>query len=126
MKEQKEPNIVPLGCVKKFWNFTRNWAVRLLSKVKTKEYNRTAKIYFHKFVKNYRVSEYKRRIQGLLVTGLVNLNHGQVAKTTPELLTLPTSTPMGGRLKLDRFNKRRTPTRQVFSVPLLELMTLDL
>ncbi|GFW12334.1 hypothetical protein TNCV_815891 [Trichonephila clavipes] len=60
--------------------------------------------------------------RGLLVTDLVNLNHGQVTRTTPELAPqLLTSTQTRGRLSLDIFSVDRPP---LFTGTRLELMTL--
>ncbi|GFU27811.1 uncharacterized protein TNCV_449331 [Trichonephila clavipes] len=62
--------------------------------------------------------------QGLLETEDVNLNHGQVTWTTPELAApLLTTTPHQREdvSALDRFNVHWCPTRRVFSGTGLEL-----
>ncbi|GFT17649.1 uncharacterized protein TNCV_2587571 [Trichonephila clavipes] len=67
-----------------------------------------------------------RSTQGLLATDYVILNHGQVTWTTLELASPSPnyhSTPMRGRLSLDRSNVHRSPTRLVFSGTGLELVT---
>ncbi|GFY00812.1 putative transposable element [Trichonephila clavipes] len=64
--------------------------------------------------------------RGLLVTDHVNLNHGQVTWTTPELAPpLLTTTPHQREdvSALDRFNVHRCPTRRVFSGTGLEPVT---
>ncbi|GFX72904.1 transposable element Tcb2 transposase [Trichonephila clavipes] len=57
-------------------------------------------------------------IRGLLATDLFISNHGQVARTIPELVLLSPNyhtIPTGGRLNLDRFNVHRPLARRVFS-----------
>ncbi|GFX93931.1 uncharacterized protein TNCV_3412941 [Trichonephila clavipes] len=62
--------------------------------------------------------------RGLLATGHVILNHGQVTWTTPELAPrLLTTTPQQREdvSTLDRFNVHLCPTRRVFSGTGLEV-----
>ncbi|GFW14173.1 hypothetical protein TNCV_3547621 [Trichonephila clavipes] len=64
-------------------------------------------------------------VQGLLATDVIILNHDHVMRTTPELNPhLPSSnyytTPMGGRLSLDRFIEHRL---LIHGGTRLELMT---
>ncbi|GFU52858.1 uncharacterized protein TNCV_2254741 [Trichonephila clavipes] len=64
--------------------------------------------------------------RGLLATGHVILNHGQVTWTIPELAPpLLTTTPHQREdvSALDRFNVHRCPTRRVFSGTGIELVT---
>ncbi|GFX14865.1 histone-lysine N-methyltransferase SETMAR [Trichonephila clavipes] len=68
-----------------------------------------------------------RATRGLLATGHVILNYGQVTWTTPELAPPPfLTTPPHQRediSALDRFNEHRCPTRRVFSGTGHELVT---
>ncbi|GFW67973.1 uncharacterized protein TNCV_1617341 [Trichonephila clavipes] len=73
-----------------------------------------------------KLSEPETATPGLLVTGHVILNHGQVTWTTSELAPpLLTTTPHQREdvSALDRFNVHRCPTRRIFSDNGLELVT---
>ncbi|GFT09187.1 uncharacterized protein TNCV_4106161 [Trichonephila clavipes] len=66
------------------------------------------------------------RIEGLLATDHVILNHGQVTWTTPELkppLLTTTPHPQEDVSALDRISVHRCPTRWVFSCTRLEFAT---
>ncbi|GFW52912.1 uncharacterized protein TNCV_2394911 [Trichonephila clavipes] len=72
------------------------------------------------------INQIKSATRGLLATDHVNLNHGQVTWTTPELAPLLLTTTPHQRedvSALDRFNMHCCPTWWVFSGIGFELVT---
>ncbi|GFW69507.1 hypothetical protein TNCV_488531 [Trichonephila clavipes] len=69
-----------------------------------------------------RVYRHYKAARGLLVTALVILNHGQVARTTSELAACSPNihtSSMAGRLSLDKFYAQRPPLHSGSSAALV-------